>query len=49
MPMLKTLLLSVLLFSPASGAEAATQFQISGNVADLIEEGEAVLATSNDV
>lgn len=47
--MLKTFLLSVLLYSSALGGETAMQFQISGNVAELIEEGEAVLATSNDV
>lgn len=49
MTLLKSLLLSVLLFSSAFGAEAAMQYQISGNVADLVEEGEAVLATSNDI
>lgn len=49
MTMLKALLLSVFFVSPALGAEAAMQFRIDGNVADLIKEGEAVLATSSNV
>ena len=47
--MVKALLLSVLVFTSAHGAEAPNQFQISGDIAGLVEEGEAVLATSNDV
>jgi thiol-disulfide isomerase/thioredoxin len=49
MTMLKALLLSLLLFTSAYGAEAPNLFRISGDVTGLIEEGEAVLATSNDV
>jgi len=49
MTMMKVILLLIVCFSPALDAGAAMQFQISGNVADLTEEGEAVVAVSSDV
>jgi len=45
----KLLLLSIVCFSPALDAGAAMQIEITGNVAELTDEGEAVLATSTDV
>ena len=45
----KTLLLSVILFRSVFDAEAAMDYRISGNVLALVEEGEAVLTTSNGV
>lgn len=47
--MLKRLFLTALVATFSAAVEAADTYQISGDIAGLIEEGEAVLATSSDV
>ncbi|WIO74800.1 TlpA disulfide reductase family protein [Porticoccaceae bacterium LTM1] len=47
--MLKSLLLSLFFVTSAVGANVSNQYQISGNIAGLVEEGEVILTKPNNV